>query len=196
LNSSFSAKLLPIWFDCDEFDRLVKTFDQEYQELNGLTDGELIYLTTIYSSTNHVEKKLRYWKQIATRNSALVQNWLPIVEYMVFHTGKNNGVLSLQKKQPSLGNIQQSIAGFLIAKDSTANLDNRVLLVLELLSLCTNYEYQYPEFAAASLFQAIRILDSSNLEKQKQEALVLKSELHSKFKTTYHGQLSSNQKKD
>ena len=185
----FTEAILPIWFDKSSVTQVVDQLNVDFGKLKDLPDGLLIYMASLYSTLEQLDKAKIIFAELSNRKSDLVKLWLPIIKAQ--SSLYSNGPMSeLTKSYQTLTGTTRAVANFLVASRNTVNPDDYDIAVLNLLYIPANFSKKYPTLAAAALKLAADISEKSGKLK---EAKMIRSDLRSNYKNTFHGIESTNQ---
>ena len=171
IDTGFTTQILPIWFD--EFTSRGVLNEIGAQELNpaDLPDGKLIYLSSLHAAAGNQDHAKKFNEELSTRDSSLVQVWLPIVQAQSNPTSEDTQLSQVYRKMTG---PPRAVANFVVAMENTDKPDGYDLAVLDLLFIHANYGKQFPTISSHALKLAADISEKAgNLE----EANIIRSDL-------------------
>ena len=181
----FSNNLVPIWFDSNQVLTVRKLLTESIRSTstNQLSDGKLVYLASLVPDSTTQDNNASFMEKLAERNSEFARRW-----FLVLKTAHGSSKHANQLKSEYRGwkGSFRAAANYAVGTSADLRKDDKDSAVLDFLYVAANFSKQLPEISAASIYHAIKLLNSLD---RSEEAKILRNKLFEFHKNTYHGRL-------
>lgn len=179
----FTEQILPIWFDGPAAKELIGELQLNLKQLNSLPDGLLIYAGSLYSSIGDFDSAKLVLNEMSNRENELVKSWLPIIRAMSGQDSKISRAGRLVNSYQQLKGPLRAVANYVVASRRRETTDDNDVAVLDLLFIPANFSRRYPSLSAAALSLAADISEETG---KFEEAEIIREDLRSNYKDTFH----------